>query len=400
MFGKDIASSELRLDQSCIFVQEGRHEELSPSITGRFSLSLAQPATFKSIQVRLRGILSIPIEGFLGPEIREQLTFDRQQALATTKTLNAFQMPAGEHEFLFSIPIPSKMFSTVISSNRQYHKYKVEVVIERRLKSDFVVSQPIHVYQLCGLEQSYLRPYNPLTLERQSDQNIQYCISLADRNIPFGCTFPVECWFAPLSKGTKLNAVTVKVQERQSVRLDATAAESVRQNIHFVTCAHNHTVFSKKIDFADGNEPTGADSMETEWRINTSVCLPRTLGGCSQSLSTKHIKIKHVLSIKAEFCDEEGQVTAEISEVIPIEIYMTPCVIGENGFIHGRDIQQLQGDDHPPPAYNDHLSDLIILTAADVDLCGSTIVTEMNIERSSSQSSSSRSSYDPAPLYV
>lgn len=96
------------------------------------------------------------------------------------------------------------------------------------------------------------------------------------------------------------------------MRLDATAAESVRQNIHFVSCAHNHTVFSKRIDFADGSEPTGADSMETEWRINTSVCLPRTLGGCSQSLSTKHIKIKHVLSIKADFCDEEGQVTAEV----------------------------------------------------------------------------------------
>ncbi|KAJ5306867.1 hypothetical protein N7508_005882 [Penicillium antarcticum] len=292
------------------------------------------------------------------------------------------------------------MFSTVTSPHHDYHKYNVEVVIERRLKSDFVVSQPIHIYQLCGLEQSYLRPCSPLTLEGQSDQDIQYCISLADRNIPFGCTFPVECWFAPLCKGTKLNAVTVEVQERQSVRLDATAAESVRQNIHFVTCAHSHTVFSKKIDFADGSEPTGADLMETEWRINTSVCLPRTLGGCSQSISTKHIKIKHVLIVKAEFCTEEGEISAEISEVIPIDIYMTPCVIGENGFIHGRDVQQLQGNDHPPPAYNDHLSDLIILTAADVDLCGRTIVTEMNLERSSSQSSSSSSSSDPAPLYV
>lgn len=123
----------------------------------------------------------------------------------------------------------------------------------------------------------------------------------------------MECWFAPLSKGTKLNNVKIEVQERQAVRLDATAAESVRQNIHFVTCAHNHTVFSKKIDFADGSEPTGADLMETEWRINTSVCLPRTLGGCSQSISTKHIKIKHVLVIKAEFCNEEGQLTAEVS---------------------------------------------------------------------------------------
>jgi hypothetical protein len=79
---------------------------------------------------------------------------------------------------------------------------------------------------------------------------------------------------------------------------------------------------------------------------------------------------------------------------------MTPCTIGEDGFIHGREVQQLQGNDYAPPAYNDHLSDLIILTAADVDLCGSTIVTEMNLGRSSSQSSSSTASSDPAPLYV
>lgn len=119
-------------------------------------------ANISTVRQNLNFAFFRPIEGLLGSEIREQLTFDREQALASTKTLSAFQMPAGDHEFLFSIPLPPKLFSTVTSASHEYHKYNVEVVIERRLKSDFVVSQPIHIYQLCGLEQSYLRPFSPL----------------------------------------------------------------------------------------------------------------------------------------------------------------------------------------------------------------------------------------------
>lgn len=71
-------------------------------------------------------------------------------------------MPAGEHAFLFDISLPSKVFDTATGANHQYHTYRVEAIIERRLKSNFVVSQPVRIYQVSDLEISYLRPHCPL----------------------------------------------------------------------------------------------------------------------------------------------------------------------------------------------------------------------------------------------
>lgn len=124
----------------------------------------------------------------------------------------------------------------------------------------------------------------------------------------------MECWFAPLLKYAKLSTVTIKVIEKQTARLEATAAESVQQNMRFITAAQTQTVFSKNIDFSHENESPVDDLSEVEWRFTTSVSLPQSLDACSQSISTRHIKIAHELSINAEFRDEAGDVTAMVSK--------------------------------------------------------------------------------------
>lgn len=374
MFRNHITRSELSLDQACIFISEDRHPV---SVTGRLNLTLAQVVSVKSIKVRLRGIFAIPIEGIMGSENRKQITFEREQPLASSKTLNAFQMLAGEHAFLFDIPLPSKVFDTATGANHQYHTYRVEAIIERRLKSDFVISQPVRIYQVSDLETSYLRPHCPMTLEGHSDKNIQYCLSIIDRNVPFGCTFPVECWFAPLLKYAKLNTVTIKVIEKQTARLDATASESAQHNMRFITAAQSQTVFSKTIDFSRDKSPVDDDS-EIEWRFTMPVSLPQSFDACSQTISTKHLKITHELSITAEFRDDSDDVTAVITEVMPFKIYMTPSVIGVNASIHGQDIHLIQGSQSPPPAYSDRFSDLIVSAATQLDLCEHPMLAEIN----------------------
>ena len=118
---------------------------------------------FHIIRYRLTSyVFDRPIEGVFGSENREQITLERVQPLASSKTLNTFQMPAGEHAFLFDIPLPSKVFDTACGAKHQYHTYRVDAIIERRLKSDFVVSQPVRIYQVSDLEISYLRPHCPL----------------------------------------------------------------------------------------------------------------------------------------------------------------------------------------------------------------------------------------------
>lgn len=120
----------------------------------------------------------------------------------------------------------------------------------------------------------------------------------------------MECWFAPLLKYAKLNTVTTKVIEKQTARMDATAAESARYNMRFITAAQTQTLFSKTIDFSREESPV--DGSDIEWRFTTPVSLPQSLDGCSQSMSTGHIKITHQLSITAEFRDEDGNVTAVV----------------------------------------------------------------------------------------
>lgn len=121
----------------------------------------------------------------------------------------------------------------------------------------------------------------------------------------------MECWFAPLSKDIKLNAVTIKVIEKQTVRLEATASESVRHNIHFITEAHSQTVFSETLDFAQGYQSLEEDS-DIEWRFMQPVCLPKRLDLCSQSISTKHIKISHELVVTAQFGNGPEQKTTQV----------------------------------------------------------------------------------------
>lgn len=130
----------------------------------------------------------------------------------------------------------------------------------------------------------------------------------------------MECWFAPLLKYAKLNTVTIKVIEKQTARLEATAADSVRHNMQFITAAQTQTVLSKTMDFSQGDE-SPVDGSEIEWRFTTPVSLPRTLDACSQSISTRHLKITHELSITAEFCDEAGAATAVVCKETQAEIY-------------------------------------------------------------------------------
>ncbi|KAJ5209985.1 hypothetical protein N7491_009796 [Penicillium cf. griseofulvum] len=340
------------------------------------------------------------MEGIFGSaESRDQITFEREQPLASSKTMNVFQMPAGDHAFLFDIPLPSKVFDTVAGANNQYHTYCVEAIIERRFKSDFVVSQPVRIYQVSDLETSYLRPQCPLTIEGHSNENIQYVLSITDRNVPFGCTFPVECWFAPLVKYATLKTVTIKVIEKQIVRVEATAEESVRHNVRFITAAQTETVCTKVIDFSEWDEPDADGLSEIEWRFTAPVSLPNSLDACSQSVSTRPIKISHELSITAKFSDETGQETAMITEIMPFKIYITPNVIGENATIRGQDFQHMQGSQSPPPPYKDHFSDLIVSAATQLNNCEHPMLVEINSARFSSEQSDGIHTMDPAPRY-
>jgi hypothetical protein len=148
-------------------------------------------------------------------------------------------------------------------------------------------------------------------VEGHSDQNIQYSVSMPDQHIPFGCSFPVDCWFAPLSKNIRLRFLTVQVVEKHNLRFDATATESVRDNIRYVMSAKKHIVFTEQ-----HNLTHDAQSSKTEWRMKMPVSLPRSLRHCSQSISSQNIKVEHMLAITADFQDEQGRAFARVGKPV------------------------------------------------------------------------------------
>lgn len=78
---------------------------------------------------------------------REEITFERSQALAFSKTRNAFTMPAGNYEFPFEIPLSGLRFDTLVGPKHEYYTYHVEVTVERWMWRDLVVSQPVRIYR-------------------------------------------------------------------------------------------------------------------------------------------------------------------------------------------------------------------------------------------------------------
>lgn len=135
---------------------------------------------------------------------------------------------------------------------------------------------------------------------------------MPDMAIPFGCSFPVDCWFGPLSKDLQLKTVIIAVMEKHHIRLSPTATESRLYNVVILNSVKSYTVFSERYDFSQETSSSEHDYTPMEWRLSKSVCLPRSLDSCSQTITTKSIKITHALVVTAEFQGPNGDISAKV----------------------------------------------------------------------------------------
>ncbi|KAJ5392579.1 hypothetical protein N7509_008069 [Penicillium cosmopolitanum] len=104
MFFQSCETYDLKLDQACIFLQD----RTKASINGTFHVNLPHKNSFKSIQVKLVGILKIPRDDYLIRNDRQLITSTSHQSIGASETLNSFQLPAGYYEFPFSIPLAGR----------------------------------------------------------------------------------------------------------------------------------------------------------------------------------------------------------------------------------------------------------------------------------------------------
>ncbi|KAJ5974994.1 hypothetical protein N7481_008701 [Penicillium waksmanii] len=363
MFNQSSETYDLKLDQACIFLQD----RIKTSINGTFHVNLPHKNSFKSIQVKLVGILKIPRDDYLIRNDRQLITSISHQSIGASKTLNSFQLPAGNYEFPFNIPLAGRILETVTGQRHMYHTYHVQAIVERRFKADSVVSRPIRVYRYPHLSTEPQTTSIPTTIERQSGQEMQYCISIPESNIPFGSKFQAKCYFSPLSKNLSLKTISVSVLEKHSLQIDATAAESAMHGILKLNSNRTSTIFEAEHDFSNQIPDTSlieidggdGDIPSAEWPLSLPVQLPESFDFASQSVSTSIIRISHELVIQAHFQNTETNTPILIQERIPFSIYMTPAVIGDDGTIYGQDLECFQSYENAPPAYGRHKCDAI-----------------------------------------
>ncbi|KAB8230844.1 uncharacterized protein BDW43DRAFT_284119 [Aspergillus alliaceus] len=389
MFFKDTARYDLRLDQSTIFVSQSQNAEFTNSITGKFCVSLPELAVIKRIKVRLTGLLKIPRDGCMIADDRECLTFSKSQTLASSKTLDSFRLPAGTYEFVFSIPLATEMFETVTGPSNN-HTYQVDAIVEHRYWRNTVISQPVRIYNVPDLEANDILLEIPPTVEGQSDQNIQYCISMPNSDIPFGSTFFVDACFAAPAKDAKLSAITITVVEKHIIKVQATAVQASLHNVHNITSTKALTVFTERTELAQESI-----SMGPEWRLSQPVRLPQNLRAYSQSISSRTINITHSLILNAEFQDENGQAVVKIAETIPFSIYMTPGVIRDDGSVHGKVVENNRD---PPPPYGCHTFDPRLFESG-MDSCGNPMMLPLDSDCGAGRLGHCQNTLGPAPCY-
>ncbi|KAJ5239287.1 hypothetical protein N7468_003906 [Penicillium chermesinum] len=247
-------------------------------------------------------------DGFNIRHDRSLGTFERNLVLASTDSLKDLPKLEGTHEFPFKIPLAAKMPASFAGPNHKHHSYEVQVIISRRFKSDIVVSKPLRIYHPPPFDLESLASYQPTDFEGQSDNEIQFRVSVPNQIIPFGSMLPVECWFAPLSKDWKLHTATIAVAQKHSIQLDATAAESSLLHISKVSSTQTYDIFFEKHQLL-------ADDQREDLFFNGLVRLPTSWDSYSQSITSKIITITHSLVVTAEFQSPDGAKSTKVGEI-------------------------------------------------------------------------------------
>lgn len=147
-------------------------------------------------------------------------------------------------------------------------------------------------------------------VEDLSEPTIPYSISIPHKTVPFGSTFAVNFWMAPLEKGLTMKAITVAAVEKHCIKIDAPAAYATRYGVRHLTSANEHILFYQRHEEREEDYLVPASEMfDIEWNTTKAVSLPKSLDACTQRVKSNHIKIHHELVFTIELSNENGRRT-------------------------------------------------------------------------------------------
>ncbi|KAL2849378.1 hypothetical protein BJX68DRAFT_267230 [Aspergillus pseudodeflectus] len=291
------------------------------------------------------------------PAIHEETTFERSQNLVFSKTLESFTMPAGNYEFPIEISLKDVHLETLTGPGHEYHTYKVEVVFERRMQWDWVMSEPLGIYRWRPGGFSVL---SEKAAEDHDNQDLQYHISIPDPLVRHGSVFPVECWVEPLSEDITIAGITISLHEKHDLCFSATAAEAMKYDTNFITWHLDYVICKERCDVSQ-QIISRIEEKQRIQQVTIPVQLPGKSDACSQSFSSRSIKIKHLLVVEIDYHDREAAETKKVAQTLPVYIYRAPPETNESPeSLPGAETRCLKNAQNCPPSYGQHELDQML----------------------------------------
>ncbi|KAH8432012.1 arrestin C-terminal domain-containing protein [Aspergillus melleus] len=262
------------------------------------------------------------------------------------------------------------MHDTITGPGHSYHSYQVYAIVERKLYRNHVVSQPLMIYRPTVRDRCDVLLSDSIITEDLADPTIPYSVSIPHKKIPFGSTFPVNFWMAPLDKGLRMKAIKMAVVEKHSTKIDAPAAYATRYGVRYLTSAKDHIVLSERHDEQEEDYLVPASEMfDIEWSTTKAVALPKSLEKCTQRVRSNNIQVHHELVFTVELVNAKGNLST-ISGALPFNIVILPQSVTPDGLAHGFEIEEFSYDYDSPPLYGAHMTDpLLCGNLADLELC-------------------------------
>ncbi|KAI9041430.1 arrestin C-terminal domain-containing protein [Aspergillus affinis] len=281
----------------------------------------------------------------------------------------SFTLPAGQYEFPFDLSLDPNMHDTITGPNHSYLSYQVYAIVERKLYRNHVVSQPLRIYKPAVRDRCDVLLSDPIITEELADTTIPYSVSIPHKKIPFGSTFPVNFWMAPLEKGLRMKAINIAVVEKHSIKIDAPAAYATRYGVRYLTSAKDHIVLSERHEGQEEDYLAAASEMfDIEWSTTKAVALPKSLEECTQRVKSNHIQVHHELIFSVELVSAKGNLST-ISGALPFNIVILPRSVTSDGLAHGFEIEEFSYDHDSPPLYGAHMTDTLLCgDLADLEL--------------------------------
>ncbi|KAH7078185.1 hypothetical protein BKA63DRAFT_280865 [Paraphoma chrysanthemicola] len=352
---------EIRLDDGLVVLRGNEHEAAGQLLKGRVELRSTRALRVDAVHLRMAGRMRITWrEELRSPPAQVSHNVDKTIEVFSHEvilfgcgrgTSSSTMLSPGIHEWPFEIHIPGSTPESIEGPHKSSISYRLEAtVIRPKIFSNKHISKPVRIirtHQSLGSEFAH-----DSTAEGIWMQKAEYWISIPQRTVLLGSSLQTNIRIKPLLDGMKVSNIRYRLLEVYQLQISTSSHEACKEVAQWTS---------------DGHKNTLVDYGPEDYVFSGSLSLPRSLSKCTQDVSVRGIKVRHVLSIAVEVHDRDNQ-RSQLHVTLPIILLISPnAVVDSVGNLIGiyqndvnSDLVNLVSYMESPPPYREHILDEVV----------------------------------------